>query len=116
MFPPSTHPGCPALEQAANGKVRPYLPPSRAHALLLLGCSRALGCWHCFFFPFFFPFEKKSIEESFFAGGKIWTMIEKYTDLGKQVEELWGCHTGRQSPVVRGRGTCMCQGWGTRQT
>lgn len=61
--PSLSHP--PALEQAASGTTWPYLPPSRTHALLLLGCSRTLGCWHCFFFPFFFPFEKKSIEESF---------------------------------------------------
>ena len=61
--PQATQPPSPS-EQAANGSVRPYLPPSRTHALLLLGCSRALGGWHCFFF-LFFPFEKKSIEESF---------------------------------------------------
>lgn len=65
MAPPQvTQPPSPS-EQAANRSVWPYLPPSRTHALLLLGCSRALGGWHCFFFPFFFPFEKKSIEEPF---------------------------------------------------
>lgn len=84
--PPRVIPVAQPWQQAANGNVWPYLPPSRTHALLLLGCSRTLGCWHCFFFPFFFPCEKKSIEESFL--GKIWTTIKKYTGLCKQVR---GC-------------------------